>query len=132
MKNNDIAPCVCLPNVGYKCRLCEESEKNPTETQRKPNRNPRETEEIRLERIRLEKSTERVKTLSLGSEESEAAEKKEKSSLTIESGGVISLAGYGYIEADQDGGTGKTISPEQHKEEEFFEALRQELDVKEI
>ena len=38
--------------------------------------------------------------------------------------------GYGYTKADQDGYDGQIVTPKQHKEEEFFEALTQLLDAK--
>ena len=38
--------------------------------------------------------------------------------------------GYGYTKADQDGYDGQIVTPEQHKEREFFEALTQLLDAK--
>ena len=34
------------------------------------------------------------------------------------------LDGYGFIQADQDGYDGEIVTPEQHKEQEFFEALK--------
>lgn len=40
------------------------------------------------------------------------------------------LTGYGYTKADQDGYDGEIVTPEEHKEEEFFEALKQLLDAK--
>ena len=40
------------------------------------------------------------------------------------------LTGYGYIKADQDGYDGEIVTPEEHKEEEFFELLTYYLDAK--
>ena len=40
------------------------------------------------------------------------------------------LAGYGYVKADQDGYDGEIVTPEEHKDEGFFEALKHLLDAK--
>ena len=40
------------------------------------------------------------------------------------------LTGYGYIRAEQDGYDGEIVTPEEHKEEEFFELLTYYLDGK--
>ena len=40
------------------------------------------------------------------------------------------LTGYGYIKADQDGYDGEIVTPEEHKEEEFFELPTYYLDAK--
>ena len=39
------------------------------------------------------------------------------------------LTGYGYIRADQDGYDGQIVTPEEHKEEEFFQLLNHYLDA---
>lgn len=41
----------------------------------------------------------------------------------------MNLEEYGYIQADQDGYDGERVSPEEHKEEEFFAALEEMLDA---
>ena len=44
----------------------------------------------------------------------------------------LSLTGYGYTQADQDGFDGETVTATEHKEAEYFEALRVLLDVRPI
>lgn len=56
--------------------------------------------------------------------------KSTKSSETSSRNGSTNLDGYGYTAADQDGFDGEEISPTRHKEEEFFGAMKEMLDVK--
>lgn len=51
--------------------------------------------------------------------------------LAKEEAKVDPLAGYGYVRSDNDGFDGEIVTPENHKEEEFFTAAEALLETKE-